>query len=137
MWLGRYQIGDRVGLFALSRDRAGEVEEPFGLVQAFLYNSSGAIIEAVPLHPKNRFGGNFDFTASLRLSASYTPGHYLVLYQWSVSASPFARYDTFEVLSGGDEDGQVIAMHFIDRPEARYVLYQTESGEINAGRNPS
>lgn len=137
MWLGRYRIGDRLGLSVLSKSKSGAPVQPSALVQAFTYDSSGAVVEAVPLHPKDRFGGNWDFTASLKLSASYTPGHYSVVYQWAVSAALFSRLDTFEVLSGGDADGQVIALASVPRPEANFVLYQTEAGDVKSGRNPS
>lgn len=138
-YLGRFQIGDRIGLSVSSKNqKSGAAVQPSALVQGFIYpTASGTIIEAVPLHPKDRFGGNWDFTANPQLSASYTPGHYTVLYQWANGGTLYERLDTFDVLSGGDVDGQVIALAEAERPEAGFVLFETESGSIKAGRNPS
>lgn len=136
-WLGRKQIGDKLGLVVSSKDpKSGASATPAALVRGYIYDSAGAIVEAVPLHPKDRFGGQRDFTAALRLSASYTPGYYQVYYAWAVSSTLYTRVDTFEVVSGGDADGQVIALASVERPEADYVLYETESGALRAGRNP-
>jgi hypothetical protein len=137
MWLGRFHVGDSIGLSVLSKSKNGAPLQPSALVQALVYNAGGPLIEAVPLHPKDRFGGNWDFTARLRLDDSYQSGsQFFVLYQWTVSSTLYSRIDVFEVVDGGDADGQVVGMASVPRPEANFVLYQTQSGLLRAGRNP-
>ena len=54
-----------------------------------------------------------------------------------MSTATFMEMDYFEIIPGGNEEGQVLGMAFYHRPEADHVVYQTESGKIFKGRNPT
>lgn len=42
----------------------------------------------------------------------------------------------FRVLGGGDTDGAVVSMRPVRRPDANYLVYQTDGGILARGRNP-
>jgi hypothetical protein len=42
----------------------------------------------------------------------------------------------FNLLPGGSDGGPVIAMYPIERPDARYLIQQYDSGALARGRNP-
>ena len=42
----------------------------------------------------------------------------------------------FDLIAGGNTAGQVISMLYYHRPQADYIVYQTEDGRIRRGKNP-
>lgn len=66
-----------------------------------------------------------------------TTGAYRVVVRYEDSASR-ARVlcGHFRVLAGGDTDGAVVSMRPVRRPNANYLVYQTDGGHLARGRNP-
>ena len=101
---------------------------------AKIYNSAGSLIETVTLPMKN--AADNIFGKRHLLSASYSAGRHIIVYQWTISAVVYQTAEVFDVLSGGDVDGQVISMESHTLPTGRHVIYGTETGKLVSGRNP-
>lgn len=72
------------------------------------------------------------------LGTPFTPaGPWRVVARYA-DASGRARVlaGTFVLLAGGDRDGAVISMRAVRRPNANYLVYQTDGGHLARGRNP-
>lgn len=72
-----------------------------------------------------------------RISSSYSAGRHLVIYQWIISSVTYQQADVFDVIAGGDADGNVIGMEHLSQPAGRYLVYETEAGNVVSGLNPA
>ncbi len=101
---------------------------------AKILDSSGTLVETVKLPLMDRSANLFG--KRHLLSSSYTAGRYFVIYQWTLSTMVYQNADVFDVIAGGDVDGQVIGMDYMSLPTGRHLIYETESGKLISGRNP-
>lgn len=82
-------------------------------------------------------GGPTAFALPIQIDDSFALGTYSVEYAYSVGGSAGSpSSDTFDVIAGGDLGGKVIAMAAYVRPDAQYVVVQTDAGKLLQGRNP-
>ena len=130
----RLHIGTPVSLSVATVTPALVPTAPSSAPMAKIYNSAASLIETVKLpifdSSQNLFGKRH------LLSASYSAGRYMVIYQWTISAVTYQSAEVFDVLGGGDADGQVIGMEYVALPTGRHVIYETETGKLVSGRNP-
>ena len=80
------------------------------------------------------------FVYPLRLNSSYTTGRYSATHFYRVTGANNYHgldVDYFEIVAGGDSDGSIVTQAYWERPEASYLIQQTESGNINLKRNPA
>ena len=137
MNLGRFHAGDSIPLSVPVENASGTPTLPDSAPVARIYRA-GTLIETVSLPICDRYKTTAYFQKRHRLSASYTASAaYIIVYQFAISSTTYRRVSWFSVYAGGDEDGTVIAAAAVERPEANIVLYETESGKLMAGRNPS
>lgn len=139
MYLGRFQLGDSIPLSLGTRTGDGVLgpQLPSAAPVAKTYDASGTLVETIKLPIKNRYKVTAYFEKRHRLSSSYSAGRYLIVYQWVISATTYQAAAVFDIIEGGNADGAVIALQGVSRPEAIKVLYETESGKLNVGRNPT
>lgn len=139
-YLGKYQQGSEIPLTlqCVDVDDAPDVPSTHPVARV-LFDS------ATPTHLETRKLGACDqgikdgvFRLSLFLGSLYsTAGRYLVVFKWSDSDSvAHTRISYFTVNPGGSPEGATIAMHSVERPNAGYLLRQTDSGEIIRSKNP-
>lgn len=141
MWIGRFIRGDTLPLLVACGDpKTGEAEQPAGQVYAHIYYvDSPIIIDSVPLTPVDRYSNRWVFSGQQLVDGDYDPGCYTIVYSWSYGGDARVKLGTFGVLAEtlGDADGSVLAIQSTFRPEARNLLYETESGDLKLGRNPA
>lgn len=136
MYLGRFQLGTSIPLYLQCVDSAGTRALPDNPPQVKVRSTSSLVLTAeMPIHKRYLITGLFLYP--LFLGSSYTTGHYNVVYTYRVSSFYGIAEDTFEVVAGGNIDGQVMNMYFFHKPHADFVVYGTERGVIAQGRNPS
>lgn len=135
-YLGRYQLGQLVPLSLVTRsaDRAPAVPDTAPIAK--VYNSGGTLVATKKMPVVDRDAQTGLFQYPLFLGPEYATGEYMVDIGYLISASAFAETFTFEVVAGGDSDGEVIAMYFYERPHAEHIVYQVSSGRLKQGRNP-
>ena len=88
----------------------------------------------MPLIDKNSQVGLF--CLNLFLGDAFSVGHGTVEMHYRVSTKFGLEVRTFEIIPGGRPDGQMIGSHWYARPQAEFVVSQTESGTIRKGKNP-
>lgn len=71
-------------------------------------------------------GTPFATTGPYRVTARYT----------DASGNARVLCGSFRLLPGGDRDGAVVSMRAVRRPNANYLVYQTDGGRLARGRNP-
>jgi hypothetical protein len=139
-YLGRYQQGEELPLRVQCVDAAGAPADPAAVPAATVYRDGATptLLETVALAAQLRGVEVGVFGRPHFLGPLYaTAGPHKVLYRWQDAggvAHCLPAY--FTLLPGGDADGAVIALAYAERPDARYLIYQTDGGRLVRGRNP-
>lgn len=136
MNLGSFHVGDSIPLSVQGLNTTPVATLPDSAPIARIYSGS-TLKESVSLPICDRYKTTGYFQKRHRLSSAYSAGIYLIVYDVVISSTTYRTVAFFQVYSGGDADGTVIAATAVERPEANIVLYATESGCLKAGRNPS
>lgn len=137
MYLGDYQLGDRLPLEVFCQTAAGLPVEPDDAPVATVYaGSSTTSVVSLALPPSDRFGAAGLFQQTVHLDGRFNTGRYNVLFSWLASGSPRVSLARFLVLPGGDARGAVIALAFYQQPQAQFLVHQTDAGRLLRGRNP-
>lgn len=140
MYLGRYQQGQEIPLAVQCVDADGTPADPLTLPVAKLHldGNPPALVEVVQLAADLRGVDVGVFRLPHFLGGLYgTAGRYLVTVSY-VDAGGVGRVrtDSFTLLPGGSPDGAVISMKYVERPDSRYLIWQTDGGRMVRGRNP-
>lgn len=140
LYLGRYQQGVELPLSLQCVDASDSPDDPQDVPVATIWldGSTPALVETVELAAAERGVVTGFFRRPHFLGNSYSSaGRYLVVYKWLDSdGTGHAKEASFTLLPGGSDDGAVIAATPVERPDARYLLYQTDAGSLVRGRNP-
>lgn len=133
MDLGRFQLGQNVIFGLATNDASGNPIAPDAAPTATVTYPNGSSAGPIKLAMNT---GPTTFSIGWFLSADFALGTYTVSYQFRAGSYQGTGSDTFEVIAGGDQGGCIISMYAYDRPEARYVVAQLDSGNLVQGRNP-
>lgn len=149
MYLGRYQQGDQLPLKCLCVNAAGVPTMPDNVPSFKFFTPAGALYTGFGtnglLPPMDRYGTTALFGVAFPVGAAFaTTGGWRVVYTWSIGTFTGLSEDTFEIVPGGNPSGNVISMYYYQRPQADFIVIQTDGdaqvlvgeGEIRAGRNP-
>lgn len=138
MYLGRYQIGQCVGLYLRCAGPSKVPTAPTIAPLARIFNGT-TLVQAIQLPPCDRFIPNCSgqFHLPLFLGPLYSAGQYQVVYYYTIGSTSYVDEAGFEVMPNGDNRGAVVSAYFLERPEASYVVQGLENGSIIKGRNPT
>lgn len=131
----RYQLGDTVQLSVLTTDNAKLPTVP-DKVPVAVVSSDTALALSQRLPVQDRYAQTGWFSYPLILDARFAVGVYRVVYQWLLSGVMYTKYESFEVVDGGQSDGPGLSIFFFPRPTSNYVLLQCDSGRVIRRRNP-
>src|SRR5690606_12957960 len=136
--LGRFQLGDWVPIVMQAVTAAGTPALPDDAPTATVFAASDptSAIATRNLPIRDRYGTTALFGADLRLDGDYAAGSYLVVLQWAHSTTGHGDLLMFDVVGGGDADGNVIGQYVSQRPEGQMVVYQLDSGKLQIAMNP-
>lgn len=134
-FLGRYQRGDVVPIPVITANATPVPTLPGAAPVAYIYKA-GTFLEAVKLPIKDRYLVTAFFLFPLFLGAKYTAAHYQVWLTYSVSSTVYATVATFEVVSSGNKDGDLVSLTTKNFPAVAHALGQTRSGRIRRFTNP-
>jgi hypothetical protein len=128
--LGRYRRGDKLTLHCATPS------VPDHAPIAVILDQSNYPVAALSLPKADASRKAFEL--QVFVGDGFALGSYSVSYQFSVGGVPGnVPGDSFTVIAGGDSGGEVISLYSCDRPEARFVIAQLNSGRLVRGRNPS
>jgi hypothetical protein len=137
-YLGRYKLGQTVILqLQITDPTTGSPVLPDEAPHADLFDINSTLIVRLKLAITDKFRTTGFFTRMVFLGAIYPVSAYRVVYHWTIASVPEQANDAFEVTTGGNPDGQIIAMHGFTRPDANYVVQELGSGRLVKGRNPA
>jgi hypothetical protein len=130
-----YQLGDEVPILLLCRN-GDDPAYPDAAPRATVYDEDGDAIADfyLPVIDKAEVAGLF--LGYVYLGAEYAAGVYTVVSRWQVGLFNGLDAMRFEIVAGGGESGQVIAMHSYERPQSDFIVQQRTSGRLYKGRNP-
>ena len=139
MYLGRYFLGQTVHITVRTVDTNGTPTAPENPPYIdFRSDSALAVQVQVPILDRYVVTGLFVYP--LRFKSSFSTGRYSATHFYRVTggnAYNGMEVDYFEIVAGGDSDGAIVTQDYWQRPEASYLIQQTESGNINLKRNPA
>jgi hypothetical protein len=138
MYRGRYQQGDIIS-FRFPFTNASDVAAlPLEQVRWKIIDPTGATtyLDYAPLGDTDILGS---FAVKLRITTFFaTPGRYTIWVQAKMSSTLYRTYFMcFRIISGGVNGGGVHSQYYWNRPEASYIVWSNENGEIISGRNPT
>ncbi len=135
-YVGRFQVGSEVPLLVVVRDPRGTPTDPTQATpNARIYDlDTGLFVETVGLARRRKNRPRQVYTLSLRLGTRYVPGRYGILYQAPVGDFLGVFLGLFEVVSGGDPAGVVIATR--SPVTTGPVVAHVGSGKLLTGSKP-
>ena len=139
-FLGRFQQGQELTALLRTTTAAGTPDTPLYHPRAKIYRdgSPPALVEQVLLPADQQGIDTGVFRLTRQLTGAYgTAGRYLVVFAWVTSAGAARSAQTsFTLLPGGSPDGATISLFCVRRPNASYLIRQTDSGLLIRGKNP-
>lgn len=139
-YLGRYQQGVELPLVLQCVDADGAPEDPLfdPVVSIYRDGEPPVVVQTLPLAADLRGVATGLFRLPVFLNHLYTTaGRYLVVFRWQDQAGgAHSIPGAFMLLPGGSPDGAVLALKYVQRPDARYLIFQCDSGQLVRGRNP-
>ena len=135
--IGRFQLGQTLSLLLLTVDGSGTPQVPLVPPWLKIWQGASLILKAeMPII--ERFKQTGLFLARVFLGPAFTPALYEVEYTYQIDGSYNGVVtDNFEIMPGGNADGNVMSMYFYDRPQAQFIVQSLDSGKIVQGRNPT
>lgn len=139
-YLGRLSQGTEIQLVLECRTALGLGEDPLHapIVSIYRDGATPTLLENLTMPAYLRGVAVGIFRLPHFLGSSYSvAGRHLLVFRW-VDAAGRARQrvGSFYLTPGGSADGSVTAMHYVNRPDARYLMYSTDGGRLLRGRNP-
>lgn len=141
MYLGAYSLGDWVHIPVRSVNASGVVTAPTSTADKAPIGATfkaSAKVENFKLPQLDKNGITGVFSYKLRLTSSYTTGSHIVVITYVNGSGGFYGSDihSFQIVGGGDANGNVIAITDYTRPDAEHAVYQTDAGLLRDGRAP-
>ncbi len=136
-FLGRFQLGDIVPLFLLARTAGGTPSPVAAPPTVEVWSSAGDKVVSKEMPIIDRYTYDGTFLLPVALGAGFVAGVYTVVYHFTIGSYYGIETANFEVMPGGHTDGTVVSMYFYERPQARFIVQQLDSGLMIQGRNPS
>jgi hypothetical protein len=137
VFIGRFQLGQIVPLLLVTKNAAGTPTVPNAppTIKVWAPNGTEVLGAAIPMI--DRYVQTGIFQGRVFLSALFAAGLYVVTYYYQVGSYQGLATDNFEIMPGGDPDGNVMAMYFYRQPQADFIVQSLDSGKIVQGRNPT
>lgn len=129
LYLGRYRRGDKVDL-SLSLPSTPDAP-PIAVV----LDSDSTQIASMMMPAANQDRTNF--ALPLPVGLPYSVGSFSVYFHYTIAGTTSLKQVTFDVVSGGDSGGSVIALYSLDRVESRCIVAQLDSGALVLGKTPT
>ena len=135
-WLGRARLGFTLDLVLQTRTLADVPTDPDTVPVLKVWNSTGAIVfnkEVALMRPRQ----TGLFYCDLFLGPAFAVGYYSYVWYFTIGSYYGLDAGTFQVVPGGDADGQVHSMYHFRRPQASFVVHGKDRGVVLAGKNPT
>lgn len=137
MYLGEFMLGDRVPLGLMCQEPTGLPVLPDAAPYASVMNTDGEIAVSLRVPPQDVATAPGVFGIALHLDSRFSIGRYSAHYSWTDGGESRVGVDVFDVIPGGHPDGAIIALYPYHRPQAEFLIQQTDGRKLLKGRNPT
>lgn len=138
MYLGDFQLGDRLPVAVLCTSAAGLPQSPDEAPFAsFCHADDTTPALSLALPPADPLNATGLFMLTVHADGRFKEGDWTANVSWTVSGSPRAELRRFTILPGGHKDGSIVAMHHYRRPHADFLIQQTDGRKLLRGQNPT
>lgn len=132
---GRHQLGDEIMIQALCRNASKVPVNPDAAPTMDVWTGATRIFSGLAMFPTERSNVTGLFVRPIRL-ANLALGFYNCVIRWTTSTFNGIALATFEVVAGGNSNGNCISMVYFQPPIGQFLVRQTDAGVILKGRNP-
>lgn len=138
-FIGRFQQGQEVPFVLQCTSAVGVPDDPLYPPAVTIYQDANppVVVETRLMAAAERgvVAGLFRYPRFL--VTGYAAGRYLAIFRWTDSGGVSRmKVASFTINPGGSADGAVVALHHVGKPEAGYLIWQTDAGYIVRGKNP-
>lgn len=137
IYLGRYQAGDTVPI-VLATCPDGIATPPDDAPTMLVYDQNDTLVDTLRVPIKDRYRQSSTlFAKAINMGSDYGAIRY-----WAFVTAAFSSTTKligiflWEVLNSGNQNGQIIGMYNLEKPEAELLVWATDQGLIRYGRNP-
>jgi len=133
---GRFQLGDHYPLLVQCMNANHTPAAPTSAPLVDIYDTAdNKVVTARTIPPKDENVTGL-FGQDLMLDSNFSAGFWCARYEYVVSAVTYVKLDMFEIVAGGDDAGAYTALHYYDKPHAKFLMGAREDGTLEANRNP-
>jgi hypothetical protein len=137
MFMGRYYLGHEVPIRVLTVNAARTPTAPDRCPDLEVCDDQGGKVATGVLLPAvDRPAQTGYFQVRVRLDGRFTAGRYEAVVRYEAGNYQGQVVRPFDVVAGGSTDGAVLAMASFERPHARLVVAQLDSGRLVKKTNP-
>lgn len=138
MYRGQAQLGEEIYVGVPCRNASRSPALPDESPTMRVYDHTGTLVVSRQIPVQDRYGTTGLFADRLFLGSLFNVGRYFVLYTWTTDSGAFsgAELDLFDILTGGDADGQFLSLFFVETAQADFLVGQTNGGILTHNRNP-
>lgn len=134
-YIGRVQIGELLTLLLNTRSASEIPSAPDDAPRVDIFDASDAKILSLDMPIDD--ATNYVFRLQVPLNSTFSTGTHRAVYRYKANGAVRLGVDYFQIVAGGGNQGAPIAMFPWPRPEANYIVMQTDNGKVYQGRNPS
>ena len=135
MYLGRHQLGTWLDITLQCLDLNGIAVMPTYVPVLKVWSASALVLnQEMPLVDKQIQVGLFCY--HLFLGDVFAEGPYSYDTVYIHGGAVFMNTGRFDVIAGGNVDGQTLSVHYYHRPHADFIVSQVESGKLLKGKSP-
>lgn len=134
-YLGRFQQGQNVLILVSPTDDQGAPATPDATPTVVVTDPMSNVIVSTKA---TMLGDDQHFGLKLFLGFNFDNfGRYSIESTFIVGEVTTNISGLFDMVGGGDGTGKVISMMSYSRPDAEYIVAQTEGGKLMHGKNPN
>ena len=133
--LGRYQVGERVGLSILCVGPIGPTRPDTVPIVRILSPGLTSRGFQVPVEPTDRETPSL-FRGTFTPGPADRPGIYVAVFTYCVGGLPASSLTVFEVVPGGHSSGAILSQLAIPKPDSIAVIAHAEAGRLLSGLSP-
>jgi hypothetical protein len=135
-FIGRFQLGGTVPLFLITTDANKTPQVPTFPPTVKIWKPSG-LLQVAFVPTIETYTQTGVFLGRVFLGAQFAVGLYRVSYYYQIGLFQGVQVDNFEIMAGGNADGNVMSMYYYACAQANFVVQGLDSGKIVQGRNPT
>lgn len=135
MYNGRTDNGTELRLHVQCKTSTGQIVEPDVSPTIDIWFEGARVLTGLQMFPEERLIVTGFFVYPLYVQ-NLSVGTYTCVLRWTHQGYNGVELAYFEVIPGGDNRGSVVAMFYFDTPQGRFLVQQTDAGQILMGKNP-